>query len=105
MGKSTLAQMLALYAHSRGALVLEGKYSDDTDSPHTPWADVLRAGLQFVQPEQRASYLGELAETFPGCSRSCRLQRQALLAAPRSIEKSSKQTSTPALDKSWLRFH
>ena len=62
VGKSTLAQMLALYAHSRGALVLEGKYSDDTDSPHTPWADVLRAGLQFVQPEQRASYLGELAE-------------------------------------------
>lgn len=60
VGKTRLARMLAAYARSRRATVLEAKYSGVGEAPYAPWTELLRAGLRSIPREDVTGYLAGL---------------------------------------------
>ncbi len=59
IGKTRIAQELAGYAESRGALVLRGScYEEQGTAPYSPWVQVISAYARDRDPEQLRTELG-----------------------------------------------
>ena len=68
-GKTRLAQELGRRAELLSGMFLEGHYLREGTTPYQPWAEVLRAGLRKLKPEELAHAVGpygrELTQILP----------------------------------------